>query len=37
MRVEQFVLNEARNVVLTAYIQETGGTYKSWYGVRASW
>ena len=28
MRVEQFVLNEARNVVLTAYIQETGGTYR---------
>ena len=28
MRVEQFVLNDARNVVLTAYIQETGGTYQ---------
>ena len=28
MRCERFILNEERNVGLTAYIQETGGTYR---------
>ena len=28
MIAERFILNEARNVSLTAYIQETGGTYR---------